>query len=50
VGATGAAALGLLSLGTVSAGVSFIINSVLTATATSLATTDVSVVAWEIVN
>lgn len=50
IGATGAAALGMVTLGTVSAGVSFIINSVLTATATSLATTDVSVIAWEIVN
>lgn len=50
VGATGAAALGLLSIGTITASTSFIINSVLTADATSLATTDVSVVFWEIVN
>jgi len=50
VGSTGAAALGIVSLGTVSAGVSFIINSWLTANATSLCTTDVSVIAWEIVN
>jgi hypothetical protein len=50
VGATGAAATGNLSVGTISAGTSFIINSVLIATATSLATTDVSVVFWEIVN
>ncbi len=50
IGATGAAALGQLSVGTISAGVSFIINAALTATATSLATTDVSIVNWEIVN
>lgn len=50
VGATGAAALGILSIGTIVAATSFVINSALTATATSLATTDVSVVFWEIVN
>lgn len=50
VGATGAAALGQLSVGTISNGVSFIINAALTATATSLATTDVSVVGYMIVN
>lgn len=50
IGATGAAALGQLTVGTISAGTSFVINAALTATATSLATTDVSVVNWEIVN
>lgn len=50
VGATGAAALGQLSIGTITAGTSFVINAALTATATSLATTDVSVVGWEIIN
>lgn len=50
VGATGAAAVGNLSIGTITAGTSFVINSVLTANATALATTDVSVVFWEIVN
>lgn len=50
VGATGAAALGHLTLGTKSAGVSFIINSVQAADATALQASDVSVVGWEIVN
>lgn len=50
IGATGAAALGQLSVGTITAGTSFVINAALTATATSLATTDVSVVGWMIVN
>lgn len=50
VGATGAAALGILSVGTISAGTSFIINAWLTANATSLATTDVSNIGWMIVN
>lgn len=50
VGATGAAALGILSLGTVSAGVSFIINAVQAANATALQASDVSVIGWEIVN
>jgi len=50
IGSTGAAATGNLSIGTITAGTSFVINSVLIATATSLATTDVSVVFWEIVN
>jgi hypothetical protein len=50
VGATGAAALGILSLGTVSAGVSFIINAVTAASAVANQTTDVSVIGWEIVN
>jgi hypothetical protein len=50
IGATGAAALGELSIGTITNGTSFVINAALPATATSLATTDVSVVGWEIIN
>jgi hypothetical protein len=50
IGATGAAATGNISIGTISAGVSFVINSVSAADATALAATDVSVVFWEIVN
>lgn len=50
VGATGAAALGILSVGTISAGTSFIINAWQTANATALATTDVSNIGWMIVN
>lgn len=50
IGATGAAALGILTLGTVTAGVSFVINSVQAADATALQASDVSVIGWEIVN
>jgi hypothetical protein len=50
VGATGAAALGILSIGTKTAGVSFVINAVQAADATALQASDVSVIAWEIVN
>ena len=50
VGATGAAALGILTLGTVSAGVSFVINAVQAANATANQASDVSVIGWEIVN
>lgn len=50
IGSTGAAALGQLTVGTISAGASFVITAALTATATSTATTDVSVVGWMIVN
>lgn len=50
VGATGAAALGILSVGTITAATSFVINAWLTANATSLATTDVSVIGWQIIN
>lgn len=50
IGATGAAALGVLTLGTKTAGVSFIINAVQPASATALQATDVSVIGWEIVN
>lgn len=50
VGATGAAATGNLSIGTITAGVSFVINSVTPTDTTALATSDVSVIFWEIVN
>ncbi len=50
VGATGANALGILSVGTKTAGVSFVINALQVAQATDLQDTDVSVVAWEVVN
>lgn len=50
VGATGAAALGILTIGTITASTSFVINSVQAANATALQASDVSVVFWEIVN
>jgi hypothetical protein len=50
IGSTGAAALGFISLGTITAGTSFVINSVEPANATLLQASDVSVVFWEIVN
>jgi|SRR5688572_30200896 len=50
IGATGAAALGILSIGTITAATSFVINSVQAADATALQATDVSVIFWEIVN
>lgn len=50
IGATGAAALGILSRGTITAGVSFVINAVQAADATALQASDVSVIGWEIVN
>jgi filamentous hemagglutinin len=50
IGATGAAALGILTLGTIVAGTSFVINSVQAADATALQASDVSVIGWEIVN
>jgi len=50
VGSTGAAALGILTLGTKTAGVSFVINAVTAASAVANQTTDVSVIGWEIVN
>lgn len=50
VGATGAAATGNITVGTRTAGVSFVINAVDPADATALAATDVSVIGWEIVN
>jgi hypothetical protein len=50
IGSTGAAALGILTIGTITASTSFVINSVQAANATALQATDVSVVFWEIVN
>lgn len=50
VGSTGAAALGIITLGAKTAGTSFVINSVQTTDSTALQTTDVSIIAWEIVN
>lgn len=50
IGATGAAALGELTIGTKTAGTSFVINAVQVAAANAVQTTDVSVVGWEIVN
>ncbi len=50
VGATGVAALGILSLLAISAGVSFTIRAVNPADATSAQAADVSVIGWEIVN
>lgn len=50
IGATGAAALGILTIGTITASTSFVINSVQAADATALQASDVSVVFWEIVN
>ncbi len=50
VGATGAAALGELSVGTIVANTSFVINAWSQADATALAATDVSSIGWTIVN
>ena len=50
IGSTGAAALGILTIGTITAATSFVINSVGAADATALQASDVSVVFWEIVN
>lgn len=50
VGATGAAALGILTVGTIVASTSFDINAVQPADATALQASDVSVVMWEIIN
>lgn len=50
VGATGAAALGELSIGTITASTSFVINAWSQANATSLAATDVSSIGWMIIN
>lgn len=49
-GATGAAALGLLSVGTIVPGVSFDINALDPTDSTALIATDVSVVGWMIIN
>lgn len=50
VGATGANPIGLLTVGTIVASTSFVIDAVLTTSATTLVATDVSVVGWMIVN
>lgn len=50
VGATGAAALGQLSVGTIVASTSFVINAWKVTDATDLAITDVSSIGWMIVN
>lgn len=50
IAATGAAALGHITIGTITPATSFVINSVQAADATALQATDVSVVFWEIVN
>ena len=50
VGATGAAALGQLSVGTIVAATSFVINAWSAADATALQASDVSVIGWEISN
>lgn len=50
IGATGAAALGHLTVGTIVAATSFVINAVQAADATALQASDVSVVGWMIIN
>ena len=50
IGSTGAAVLGHLAVGTISAGTSFVINALSLTDATALQTSDVSVVGWEIIN
>ena len=50
VGTTGANLLGYLTVGTIVAGVSFIINAVQAKDATAIETDDQSIVFWEIVN
>lgn len=50
VGATGANPLGMLSVGTIVAATSFVINGWSATDATALAATDVSSIWWEIVN
>lgn len=50
IGATGAAALGQLSVGTITNATSFVINAWSATDATSLQASDVSVIGWDIVN
>ena len=50
IGATGAAALGILTVGTITANTSFDINSVQAADATALQASDVSVIFWMLIN
>lgn len=49
-GATGAAALGMLSVGTITGATSFVINALTTANSTTNVAADVSVVGWMIIN
>jgi hypothetical protein len=50
VGATGAAALGMLSVGTITAATSFVINAWQPANATALQASDVSIIGYMIIN
>ncbi len=50
IGSTGAAALGILTVGTITSGTSFVINAVEAADATTLQASDVSVIYWELIN
>ena len=50
IGATGAAVLGHLAVGTIVAGTTFVINALSLTDATALQASDVSVVGWEIIN
>lgn len=50
IGTTGANILGQLTIGTITAATSFVINAVTAADATALATDDQSIIFWEIVN
>lgn len=50
IGATGAAALGHITVGTITAATSFVINAVQAADATALQASDVSVIGWMIIN
>lgn len=50
IGATGAAGLGMLSVGTITAATSFVINALQPADATALQASDVSVIGWMIIN
>jgi hypothetical protein len=49
-GSTGANPLGMLSVGTITASTSFVINALTTANSTTNVTTDVSVIGWMIIN
>lgn len=49
-GSTGAAALGSLTVGTITPGVSFVINALQVADSSAIQATDISVVNWAIVN
>lgn len=49
-GTSGTGAIGMLSVGTITAGVSFVINALTTANLSTLVTNDISTVSWEIIN